>query len=403
MQSVLYKRHFPNPRAPIGACLGALLWATTAFSSQIILPNESAAPGATILVQLGFASQTSSVSGVQLDIQYDSSVLSLAATLGDSAMSSGKNLYAVDLAANEKRFLIIGLNQILIADGNLMNLYVKISPNAPKGAYSLALSSVCGTDPLGQPLVVTGTNGTLTVTAGSVGQPQLTGIENSGSFLRGPLAPGELVTLVGTGIGPSSAQIPSGSATNTVLGGTSVLFDSKPAPLLYAAPNQINAIVPYGVSGETTTQVTVTAQGQTIATTAQNVAAAASAIFTIDASGTGPGAILNQDSTVNSPSNPAAKGSIVSIYATGAGQTTPPGVDGQVTGTVLPTPLLPISVQIGGLDAKVLYAGAAPGLISGVVQVNALIPPDDVSGPAVPIVLEIGQNASQVGVSVSIQ
>ena len=106
---------------------------------------------------------------------------------------------------------------------------------------------------------------------------------------------------------------------------------------------------------------------------------------------------------MNSPSNPAAKGSIVSIYATGAGQTNPPGVDGQVTGTVLPTPLLPISVQIGGLDAKVLYAGAAPGLISGVVQINALIPPDDVSGPAVPIVLEIGQNASQVGVSVSIQ
>ena len=178
--------------------------------------------------------RASSVSGVQFDIQYDNSALSLTATLGDSAKSSGKNLYAVDLAANEKRFLIIGLNQTLIADGNLMNLYIKISPNAPKGAYSLAQSNVCGTDPSGQPLAVTGTNGTLTVTAGSVGQPQLTGIENSGSFLPGPLAPGELVTLVGTGIGPSSAQIPSGSATNTVLGGTSVLFD--PNPHLFSLP-----------------------------------------------------------------------------------------------------------------------------------------------------------------------
>ncbi len=213
-------------------------------------------------------------------------------------------------------------------------------------------------------MVVTGTNGTLTVTAATVGQPQLTGIENAGSFLPGPLAPGELVTLVGAGIGPSLAQVPSGSATNTVLGGTSVLFDSKPAPLLYAAPNQINAIVPFGGSGETTAQVTVTAQGQTIATTGQNVAAAAPAIFTINSSGTGAGAILNQDSTVNSPSNPAAKGSIAAIYATGAGQTNPLGVDGQVNGTVLPTPLLPVSVQIGGLDAKVSYAGAAPGLLT---------------------------------------
>ncbi len=78
------------------------------------------------------------MSGVQFDIQYDNSALSLTATLSDLAKSLGKNLYAVDLAANEKRFLIIGLNQTLIADVNLMNLYVKISPNAPGGAYALA-------------------------------------------------------------------------------------------------------------------------------------------------------------------------------------------------------------------------------------------------------------------------
>ena len=398
-----YKPHFSDSRAPILTCLGVAFCATLAFSSQIVLPNESASPGATILVQLGFASQATSVSGVQFDIEYDNSALSLTATLSDSAKSSGKNLYAVDLAANEKRFLIIGLNQTLIADGNLMNLYVKISPNAPGGAYALALSNVCGTDPSGQPLALTTTNGTLNVTAASVAQPQLTSIENSGSFLPGPLAPGELVTLVGNRIGPSSLQIPSGSATNIVLGGTSVLFDSKPALLLYASPNQINAIVPYGVSGETTTQVTVAAEGQIIATTAQNVAAAAPAIFTINSSGAGPGAILNQDSTVNSPSNPAARGSIVAIYATGAGQTTPPGIDGQVTGSVLPTPLLPISVQIGGLDAKVLYAGAAPRLISGVVQVNAMIPSNASSGPTVPIVLGVGAAKSQSGVTVAIQ
>jgi uncharacterized protein (TIGR03437 family) len=81
----------------------------------------------------------------------------------------------------------------------------------------------------------------------------------------------------------------------------------------------------------------------------------------------------------------------------------PPGVDGQITGTVLPTPLLPVSVRIGGLDAKVSYAGAAPGLIAGVVQVNALVPPGTPSGSGVPIVFTVGQSSSQAGVIVAIR
>jgi uncharacterized protein (TIGR03437 family) len=80
----------------------------------------------------------------------------------------------------------------------------------------------------------------------------------------------------------------------------------------------------------------------------------------MDGSGVGQGAILDQNSTVNSPSNPAEKGSIVIVFASGAGQTDPGGADGQIAGDTLPTPLLPVSVQIGGLEAKVLYAGAAP-------------------------------------------
>ena len=379
------------------------LGGTAGFASQIVLPSLSAAPGATILLQVAFASQASSVSGVQFDVQYDNSVLSLTAALGDSAESSAKNLYAVDVDQSKKRFLIIGLNQTQLSDGNLMNLSVKISPNAANGPYSLALFNVYGAGPSGDPVAVTGTNGTLTVTPPSSAQPQLTSIDNAGSFLPGPLAPGELVTLIGTGIGPGSAQAPSGPPTVTVLGGTSVLFDGTPAPILYASPNQINAIVPYAVSGKATTQLNVTLQGQTIATASEAVASAAPAIFTIDSTGSGQGAILNQDSSVNSPANPAAKGSIISIFATGAGQTNPPGVDGQVTGTVLPTPLLPVSVQIGGFEANVLYAGAAPELISGVLQVNALIPSESASGAAIPIALNVGQSSSQPSVTVSIK
>jgi len=403
VRKLFQKRPVPLATGPVRACLMFFLGATAGFASQIVLPSPSAAPGATILVQVAFLSQASSVSGVQFDVQYDNSVLSLTAALGDSAETSRKNLYAVDIDQSKKRFLIIGLNQNQLSDGNLMNLNVKISPNAANGAYSLTLFNIYGTDPSGYSVAVTGTNGSLTVMAPTVAQPQLTSIDNAASFLPGPVAPGELVTLVGTGIGPGSAQTPSGSPTVAVLAGTSVLFDGTPAPILYASPDQINAIVPYAVSGKAATQLSVTMQGQTIATANEAVAPTAPAIFTLDSTGSGQGAVLNQDSSVNSPANPATKGSIISIFATGAGQTNPPGVDGQVTGTVLPMPLLPVSVQIGGLGANVLYAGAAPELISGVLQVNASIPPATPSGPAVPIVLNIGQNKSQPEVTISIK
>jgi uncharacterized protein (TIGR03437 family) len=183
----------------------------------------------------------------------------------------------------------------------------------------------------------------------------------------------------------------------------SVLFDGIAAPLLYVSPNQINAIVPYSVTGNTSTQVTVTAQGQTIAGVTEPTAATAPAILTLASTGAGPGAILNQDLSVNSQSNPAAKGSVIAIFAMGAGQTSPPSVDGQVTGTLLPRPLLPVSVQIGGLDATVTYAGAAPGLVAGVLQVNALVPSEVSSGPAIPVEFSIGGASSQAGVSVAIK
>ncbi len=363
----------------------------------------SGAPGASNLGQVTFASQASSVSGVQFDVQYDNSALSLVATVGDPTRTAGKILSAVDLAPNKKRFLIVGLNQNLIPDGTLINLFVNISPTAPSGTYALTISNLWGTDPVGNAVAVTGSNGTMTVNAGTAAPLQASGVLNAGSFLPGAVAPGELVTLIGSGIGPASPQQPSGTASSTILGGTSVLFDGTAAPLLYAAPNQINAVVPYALSGKTATQVTVTAHGQPIAGVALPVAATAPAIFTQSSTGVGAGAILNQDSSVNSPSNPAAKGSIVSIFATGAGQTSPPSLDGQVTGTMLPMPILPASVQIGGLDAKVQFVGAAPGLIAGVLQVNAFIPLGATSGPAVPVLLFIGQTSSQAGVTLAIK
>ena len=190
------------------------------------------------------------------------------------------------------------------------------------------------------------------------------------------------------------------------LAGTRVLFDGEPAPIIAASSGQVNAIVPYSVAGRDATTVKVEYQGATTAEFTVPVAEASPAIFTLDRSGSGPGAILNQDYTINGPNNRAAKGSIVQIFATGEGQTAPAGIDGKIAAMRLedlPAPLLPVTVTIGGLDAPVHYAGAAPGLVAGVIQINAEVPRDAASGGAVPIVIRIGDRTSPAGVTLAVQ
>ena len=386
---------------------GGLISAFTslALPSQLSLSNQSSAPGTSIAIPLQFTSQGNSISGLQFDLEYDSSAMSLSVSLGDSARNAFKNLFMADLTPNKRRFLIVGFNQNVITDDSLINLFVNVSLNAGSGVYALKLSNPLATDPYGSPLPLDSIDGAVTVqeTIGQRVRLQMQGVLNGASLLSGPVAPGEIVTLVGSAIGPSSSQQPATLPSSTVLAGTSVLFDGTPAALLYAAPDQINAVVPYEVFGKTTTQLQVTSQGQVIAGLLLSAATTASAIFTLDSTGVGAGAILNQDSTVNSPSNPADMGSVVSVFATGAGQTDPPGMDGQVARPVLPVPLLPVSIQIGGLDAPILYGGAAPGLVTGVLQVNALIPFGAPSGTAVPITLTVGPTSSPAGVTIAIK
>jgi uncharacterized protein (TIGR03437 family) len=132
----------------------------------------------------------------------------------------------------------------------------------------------------------------------------------------------------------------------------------------------------------------------------------APAIFTTTMTGSGQGAILNQDTTVNTSKNPATKGTVVSIFATGEGQLSPGGVTGSVTPLTppFPTPVAtPVSVTIGGAPATILYAGEAPGLVSGVLQVNAVVPQGIGSGPQL-LVLTVGNNSSVLArVTVEVQ
>jgi uncharacterized protein (TIGR03437 family) len=233
------------------------------------------------------------------------------------------------------------------------------------------------------------------------------GMVDGASGQSGAVTPGKIVVLYGTRLGPpnlTTAQIAADGSVAKDLAGAQVLFDGQPAPLLYASSGQLAAVVPYSVDGKRGTQITVRNGSNVSDPVALPVAQVGPSIFSADYTGSGQGAILNQDGvTVNSSSAPAAKGSIVSVYATGEGQTDPGGVDGQLArGTTLPKPKLPVEVWIGGKRAEVLYAGAAPGQVAGLFQVNARIPLDTPEGEA-SVLVKVGEATSQPGITVVVR
>jgi len=231
------------------------------------------------------------------------------------------------------------------------------------------------------------------------------GVVNAASFVGGAVAAGEIVTVFGTGIGPASLvglRLTRAGLVDNFLADAQVLFDNVPSPLVYVSERQTSAIVPYAVAGKSSTEMVVEYQGRRSAAVTLPVVAAAPALFSLSASGRGGGAILNEDNSVNAESNRAAKGSIVVLFGTGEGQTDPPGVDGKLAAGVFPKPTQNVSVRIGGLAAEVLYAGAAPGLVAGVLQVNARVPAAVASGN-VPVVVTVGSASSQPDLTVAVQ
>ena len=241
---------------------------------------------------------------------------------------------------------------------------------------------------------------TLTAFGGPrVQTPKHTSINNSASYAGGAIAPGEILSIFGSNIGPQS--LVSGAFTGgqlaTIAGGVRVLFNGAPAPILYARSNQVGVIVPFEVAGQTQATVQVVMNGVASAAVQQAVSPTAPGVYTTAANGSGQGSILNQNGRVNAPGDPAAKGSIVSIYITGAGQLIPIGKTG-AAGAAGQTVVAPVSVTIGGIAAEVSYAGVSPGAIQGLYQINVAVPAAAPSG-SVAVQVTVGGAAAQGAVT----
>ena len=221
-------------------------------------------------------------------------------------------------------------------------------------------------------------------------------VVDAASQRANPISPGKIVVLYGAGLGPAQLvqNQPANGQFDTQIGGTTVSFNGIAAPILYASATQAAVVVPYAVTGMSA-QVTVSYQGETSAAVSVPVALAAPGIFTLNETGAGQAAAINAaDGTVNTAANPVKIGGFISFYATGEGQTSPAGIDGNLGGSTATHPVLPVSATVGGIPATVQFKGGVSGQVAGLMQVNVQIPSGVQPGGYVPVVLQVGNVAT---------
>lgn len=243
---------------------------------------------------------------------------------------------------------------------------------------------------------------------GSAAAPTVGSVVNGASFQAGPVSAGETIAIFGSNLGPAAgagAQIDSSGKLSGNVAGVQVLFGSTAAPLVYVSATQIDAMVPYEVLGKSSAIFTVVYTGRASAPISLQVASAVPALFTANEQGAGLAAIYNEDSTVNSENNPAATNSIVSIFGTGEGQLSPPGITGYIVPKSGPYPLIAgaLSVTIGGASTSSFpYYGSIPGFVEGIFQINVPVPTGIPSGNQ-PLVVTVDGVQSPANVSVWIK
>ncbi|HUA21174.1 MAG TPA: SBBP repeat-containing protein [Bryobacteraceae bacterium] len=217
-----------------------------------------------------------------------------------------------------------------------------------------------------------------TITPAQTLAPRALAIVNAASDqLDGMIAPGEVISIFGTGMGPAvpQAATPLNGSFPTSLGGVQVLANGVPIPLLYVSASQINAEVPSPLNGSANGIVTIQVIYNS-ATLPDFRLAVVDSDFAPFVKATGSLAVINQDGTLNEIANPAKPGSIVSLWATGFGVMGPP-VNGSVVASAnnyCPDCQFRLNWGSTNLTETVQYAGTSPGLIDGLMQINFMIP-----------------------------
>jgi len=343
-------------------------------AATLSLGNQTAAAGQTLVASLGFASQGQPVSGIQFDLSSDASLL-IGIMPGAQIGASAKILYTAALSNRSMRVLIVGMNQATLADGEILRPVISVDPSAAPGTASILIRNIAASDAEGNAVSVAPVTASVQIQSGAAGVSIAPGaVVNAASLLPGAVSPGEIVSILGSA---------------ALAGTAAVQFNGTAAPILYAGAGQVNAIAPFGLSLNGNANLQILTPAGPLAAVSLATAPVSPALFTQNGTGTGPGAILNQDYSANSFLNPAAAGSVIMLYGTGFGALNPPAADGQPAGGLAAT-VLPVTATIGGAPAQVIYAGAAPGLVAGLVQINVQISQNLTTNPAAPVQVSVG-------------
>jgi uncharacterized protein (TIGR03118 family) len=219
---------------------------------------------------------------------------------------------------------------------------------------------------------------------GSIAPPAaITSIVNAASFQDGWVSPGEIVLINGQTVGPSpsvTSPIPGPghlpttvNATNAV-NATSFTFNGVAAPIVYAGAGGTSVQVPYDVAGSTMATVVMTVGAQTAQSFTIPVAPTAPGIFTLDFSGKNAAVAVNADGSINSPTNAAARGSNLKLYATGEGVTMPADVNGIVEPDNSRIPVAPAFVTFNTINGPVVANTVFAKDVSGVLEITVTVP-----------------------------
>ena len=191
--------------------------------------------------------------------------------------------------------------------------------------------------------------------------------------------------------------------------------DEIRAPLQYLSSTQVNFQIPSSAPlGQDRIAVRLSDTGELVAGGSLAVSTSSPGLFTATQDGKGQAAAVNQDGRVNTPSNPAAKGSVIVLYGTGQGQVSP-AVPDAIAASASPlssTVTVPTSdgracvasqpamcVAIGSTFGEIQYSGLAPGYV-GLWQINVKIPTDAPAGNVALRVLINGVPSNVVSIAI---
>ncbi len=317
------------------------------------------------------------------------------------AADSAGNLYIADGSSRVRKIFLSGVITTIAGSGT--RGYSGDGGSASNA--TLSGPSALAVNAAGSILVADTFNNAVRLLQFTGGGTTVNAVTNGASNLSGPVSPGEVVVIYGSGLGPqqlTTFQVDATGRVPNAVAGTSVYFNGVAAPVLYAWSSQVAAIVPFGI-GNSLAQMYVQNQNVTSAAFNLSVASQIPAVFTLNGSGSGQAAAINnKDGSINGAGSPAKAGDYVQLYITGVGQTSPTGSDGVINAAPLPVPVADVKVTIGGKTATVNFAGGAPGSVAGVIQVNAQIPSGITAGGAVPVVVQVGTSNSQPGVTLAV-